>query len=75
MKPTLRLTEDELPIAKGWKVGENYKITLEVKQIETRDLGGKLGFEFEITDAEGSGGENKSLEARVNELESSFETA
>src|SRR5690554_3728151 len=46
-KPTLRLTEDELPEIKDWKVGKVYKIELTVKQIEMRQ-----GSEFESQDKE-----------------------
>lgn len=36
MPPTLRLSEEDLPELKEWKVGGKYTVTLEVEQVESR---------------------------------------
>lgn len=54
MKPTLRLSTDNIPEIKNWKVGGEYKIILTVKQKSMRQ-----GNEFEY----GEPGENKEIYA------------
>ena len=36
--PTLRISENDLPEIKNWKVGSKYKLTIEVEQIELRKV-------------------------------------
>ena len=47
-KPYLHLSFKDLPEAKNWKVGEIYKIGLEVKQTEMHESEGYGGAGFEI---------------------------
>ena len=58
MPPTLRLSTDELPEIKKWKVGDTYKLIVEVEQksmrqgneyeLETDGDEGKVSATFEI---------------------------
>ena len=50
MKPTLRLSSDDLATIKNWSVGKKYKLELEVEQTSMRQ---GEEFEFEIGDSEG----------------------
>lgn len=46
MPPTLRLTTDDLPAIKGWKVGQTYKVQLEIQM-----KGIRQGSMYEMVDA------------------------
>lgn len=50
MKPTLRLSSDDLASIKNWSVGKKYKLELEVEQTSMRQ-GNE--FDFEVSDSEG----------------------
>lgn len=46
MPPTLRLNSDDLPAIRNWRVGQTYKLTLEVKM-----TGLNQGSMYEMVDA------------------------
>lgn len=46
MPPTLRLNSDDLPVIRNWKVGQSYKLVLEVKM-----TGLNQGSMYEMVDA------------------------
>ena len=48
-KPTLYLTNKDLPEIKTWKVGESYDLIVSVKQVSLHDSGnGNMSASFEI---------------------------
>lgn len=53
MKPMIHLSDKDLPAIKDWKVGDEYEITLRVKQKSMREMSpyeknGKVEASFEI---------------------------
>lgn len=66
MKPTLRLTSDDLPAIKNWSVGKKYTLKLEVEQTSMRQ-----GNEYEYEIGESDAKDKISATFKVTGIESS----
>lgn len=77
MNPRFTVPVEMIPIAEDWKVGEDYKIEMNVCQKEMREVdSGKKMVTFEIKEMTSDQVVQKpSLENRVKEIEDNFETA
>lgn len=50
MKPSIHLTDKDLPEIKDWKVGETYEVIMKIKMNSKMDFKKELSAGFEVSD-------------------------